>query len=410
METQIDTFFDQLSPAYQARLLQRVKRSNALIQQHGIKFYKDAGELLTGYGYGEFYDWDLYFENLYLSYFGVSKFCRTNLEAFLDQQHPDGFVERTLNIVHHRPTDHFKPFLAQTALLGSKQTGSYKWLIGRYYQRLKKYVDHWTWFKDHDKNGLSVWQGAGHSGMDNQWSRCGEDDAQNVEGVDLNCYIYMELKAMAEISAAIGLVDEQKDFQQRAEQLARNINEQLWDENDGFYYDRNEQTGHWVKVQSVAAFIPLWAGIVPADRAKRLIEEHLLDENRFWLNYPVATYAKTEPDYYQSIEGIECNWRGPAWIPTNYMIMHGLMDYGYWEEARQLAERSFSMAIEEEETREYYNAETGNGEGLNPFWGWSCLAYFMPLEFDLRYNPSSIQTEKILPIGEQHYKVSFEIL
>ena len=30
--------------------------------------------------------------------------------------------------------------------------------------------------------------------------------------------------------------------------------------------------------------------------------------------------------------------------------------------------------------REYYNAETGAGCGLDPFWGWSLIAHFLPYE------------------------------
>ena len=407
MKTKKSKFLKNLSAAKRTRLEHRLLRTNALIKEHGIKYFSDAGELLTGYAYGEFYDWDLYFENIYLSYFGVANYCRTNLETFLDRQLPCGFVSRTLNIVHSRPTDHFKPFLAQTAVLGSKQTGDYKWLAGRYYDRLKKYMDYWTWFKDYDKNGLSVWQGAGHSGMDNQWSRCGEDDAQTNEGVDLNCYILMEYRAMALIAKKLGLKDDAAAFKRTEKALAKTINEVLWDEEDQFYYDRNERTGEFVKVQSVAAFIPLWAGIVPKDRAKVLIEKHLLNSETFWLPYPIATYSKKEPDYYQSIEGIECNWRGPCWIPTNYMVMHGLTQYGYHKEAKELADKSFEMVLAQEETREYFNAETGNGEGLNPFWGWSTLAYFMPLELELGYDPTAVGEKGIRALGREFFGMEF---
>lgn len=400
-------FLEALNPEQRRRLQNRLLRANALVKKHGIKTYSDAGELLTGYSYGEFYDWDLYFENIYLSYFGISNYCRTNLETFLDQQLPNGFVSRTLNIVHSRPTDQFKPFLAQTAILGSKQTGNYMWLEGRYYKRLKKYLDYWIWYKDHDKNGLAVWQGAGHSGMDNQWSRCGDDDAETNEGVDLNTYLYLEFKSMQLIAEQLSKIEDVQFYANEAEKLKRKINEELWDETDQFYYDRNERTGEFVKVQSVAAFIPLWAGIVPKERAKILIEKHLLDTERFWLNYPIATYSKKEPDYYQSIEGIECNWRGPSWIPTNYMVFQGLKKYGYKKEAQELALKSFEMALREEETREYYNAETGNGEGLNPFFGWSTLAYFMPLEMELDYDPTKVENNKIEKLGEDYFGIEF---
>ena len=401
-------FLKNLTKIKRERLEDRIHRTNSLINTHGIKYYEDAGELLTGYAYGEFYDWDLYFENIYLSYFGVSNYCRTNLEKFLDNQLPCGFIERTLNIVHHRPTDHFKPFLAQTALLGSKQTNDYIWLEGRYYDRLVKYLDYWTWFKDYDKNGLSVWQGAGHSGMDNQWSRCGDDDAQICEGVDLNTYILMEYRAMKVIANKLGKKEDAKSFEEIENSLAKNINEILWDAEDEFYYDRNERTGEFIKVQSIAGFIPLWAGIVPKERAETIIKKHLTNKETFWLNYPIATYSKKEPDYYQSITGIECNWRGPAWIPTNYMVFHGLMQYGYTEIAKELVEKTFKMVLKQEETREYFNAETGNGEGLNPFWGWSTLAYFMPLELENNYNPTAIEQEEIKKLGNDYFHIKFQ--
>ena len=401
-------FLKNLTKEKRERLEDRIHRTNSLINTHGIKYYEDAGELLTGYAYGEFYDWDLYFENIYLSYFGISNYCRTNLEKFLDNQLPCGFVERTLNIVHHRPTDHFKPFLAQTALLGSKQTDNYIWLEGRYYDRLVKYLDYWTWFKDYDKNGLSVWQGAGHSGMDNQWSRCGDDDAQICEGVDLNTYILMEYRAMKVIAQKLGKKEDAKSFEEIEKKLANKINEALWDSEDEFYYDRNERTGELIKVQSIAGFIPLWAGIVPKERAEVIIKKHLLNKETFWLEYPIATYSKKEPDYYQSITGIECNWRGPAWIPTNYMVFHGLMQYGYTEIAEELVEKTFEMVLGQEETREYFNAETGNGEGLNPFWGWSTLAYFMPLELEKKYNPTAIEQEQIEKLGNDYFNIKFK--
>ncbi len=175
---------------------------------------------MTGYSYGEFYDWDLYFENIYMSYYGISEYCFTNLKAFLKRQHLNGFVSRTLK--EPRPYQHFKPFLAQIALLGSIQKNDYLWLNEvtdgaknkgiaeggvmneanfvnnrSYYTRLKEYIKFWFWYQDFDKNGLPVWNSSDHSGMDNQISRAGDMNAFRFEGVDLACYLYRELIAMA---------------------------------------------------------------------------------------------------------------------------------------------------------------------------------------------------------------------
>jgi putative isomerase len=303
-----------------------------------------------------------------------------------------------MGVSWQKPRHHFKPFLAQIALLGSRQTGDYRWLLGKYYQRLKKYLDYWFWFCDYDKNGLCVWDGSDHSGMDNQARRCGYDGVMTVEGVDLNSYLVRELQAMGEIAAETGRLDEAESFRNQAEKLSRLINDVFWDEVDGFYYDRDERQNELVKIKSIAGLIPLWAGIAPEDRASRLVEEHILNPSEFWLPYPLATWARNEPDYYQERRGSECTWMGATWVPTNYMVFHGLLQYGYKDVARELADKTFRMVLQESATREYYNGETGSGQGLNPFWGWSTLAYLMPVEYQLGYDPTDLTRRDFLKI------------
>ena len=374
------------------KLGSRLQSVNRDIEAKGLHDFPGSnGKLLTGYAYGEYYDWDLYFENVYLSYYGVSQYNFTNLKVFLDRQQADGFVSRTLGIVNPRPTQMFKPFLAQIAVLGSKQNGNdYDWLRERYYGRLQKYIERWFQY-DSDHNGLPVWNSSDASGMDNQISRAGDLDSFQDEGVDLACYLVRELEAMAVMAGKLGKTRDQKMYEEHGRQLSGLINRVLWDEKDGFYYDRNEKTGKTVRVKSVAGFIPLWAGVATPDRAKRLVNEHLINPREFWLKYPVASYARTEPDYYQGSRAGECNWRGTAWVPTNYMIFHGLLRYGYTDAARQLALKTFHLALTENPaTREFYDADTGHGNGMNPFWGWSSLAYLMPLDYVAGYDATDL--------------------
>ena len=64
------------------QLLVRLDSLNRDIATKGLHDYPGVdGKLLTGYAYGEYYDWDLYFENVYLSYYGVSDFDFTNLKV-----------------------------------------------------------------------------------------------------------------------------------------------------------------------------------------------------------------------------------------------------------------------------------------------------------------------------------------
>ena len=368
---------------------ERLAAVNADLRAHGLRTIPGVqATLLTGYPYNEFYDWDLYFENLYLSYYGVWQYCFTNLREFLDRQQPDGYVNRSL--IKQRDRQHFKPFLAQLVVLGCKQNkNDYEWVRGNYYERLGKYLTKWFSY-DGDKNGLPVWNSADAAGTDNQWSRGGKLSSFVVEGVDLASYLVRELRAMAVIAQHLGIAGDVKSYNDHADNLIHLMNATFWDEKDGMYYDRNEKTGELVKVKSATCFTPLFAGAATQPRAKRIVREHLLNEKEFWLAYPVASYAKTEPDYYQGSHN-ECNWRGPTWAPTNYMIFHGLMGYGFTTEAKILSDRLLDMSIEKNPVlREYYDAETGLGLGQTRFWGFTALYYGMRLEWQLRYDASSL--------------------
>jgi hypothetical protein len=388
--------YDQIGAVSWTELNHRVHTVNADIQAHGLRHIPGVeGTLLTGYPYNEFYDWDLYFENLYLSYFGVWQYCFTNLKEFLNREQPDGYVNRSL--IKQRDRQQFKPFLAQLVVLGAKQNhDDYEWLRGNYYDRLVKYIDKWFSY-DSDHNGLPVWNSADAAGTDNQWSRAGALSSFQVEGVDLASYLLRELRAMSVIAEHLGLRADSSAFNHRADHVAKLINNTFWDEQQGMYFDRNEITGKRVYVKSATNFMPLFAHAATPARARRMIHEHLLNSDEFWLNYPVASYAKSEPDYYQGSHH-ECNWRGPTWAPTNYMIFQGLRHYGYNAEARELASRLFNMALlRNPALREYYNAETGEGLGQTRFWGFTALYYGMLLESLLDYDASSL-SDPIIPI------------
>jgi hypothetical protein len=400
------TLNNEIGASSWTELNHRLRAVNFDIQTHGLRQIPGVeGTFLTGYPYNEFYDWDLYFENLYLSYYGVWPYCFTNLKEFLNREQPDGYVNRSL--IKQRDRQQFKPFLAQLAVLGCKQNHEdYEWLRGNYYDRLVKYIDKWFSY-DSDHNGLPVWNSADAAGTDNQWSRAGALSSFEIEGVDLASYLVRELRAMAVIATHLKLNADSTHFDRQADQLVDIINFAFWDEKQGMYFDRNEKTGKRVYVKSDTNFMPLFAGAATPERARRTIHEHLLNPEEFWLAYPVASYAKTEPDYYQGSHN-ECNWRGSTWAPTNYMIFQGLRAYGYQAEARELATRLFSMALLKNPVlREYYNAETGDGLGQTHFWGFTALYYGMLLESILGYDASTLQ-KPVEPIVTRELGIQFQ--
>ena len=130
MNIQNHTVPDFLGRSTRETVVTKIQEVLDNIKHKGI-VYINRRECVTGYAIHELYDWDLYFETLFLSHFGVAKYCRNNVETFLDTQREDGFVSRAA--VKIRATQHFKPFLAQTALLGSRQLQDFRWLRGERY-------------------------------------------------------------------------------------------------------------------------------------------------------------------------------------------------------------------------------------------------------------------------------------
>jgi len=388
-------------------LTSRIRETLNDIRTKGIIQTK-CGECITGYKNHELFDWDMYFENIFMSYFGPPDFMKNSVLTYLDLQEPSGFIPRTARYVYN-VVDPTKPFLAQSAMLYINQTGDTTWLCDDVVYRLELYLEHWFDAYDNDGNGLCYYDGSYHSGMDNQVLRLGAlEYCKSIEGVDLNCFLYRDLAAMSEIFARLGRDDRSRDYRGRAERLAARINDAFWCEGDGFYYDRDERDGKQVRARSIAGFMPLWAGIATKAQADIMVRRHLLSEDEFWTPYPVATWARNEEGYFQKPEDSLklCSWMGATWMPTNYMIFHSLTDYGYTGEAKYLAGKSCELVLKNERTREFYDGEDGEGLGLDPFWGWSSLGYIMPLEHALNYNPSSLVNRSVTPLGKKFFGIS----
>ena len=123
------------------------------------------------------------------------------------------------------------------------------------------------------------------------------------------------------------------------------------------------------------ALSPLALPDLPEEIGRRLVEEHLLDERRFWLPVPPPSVPPTEPSYSTREDHgflwIRRYWRGPTWINGAWLVWLGLRRLGYLEQADTLAER-IGAAVLANGLREYYHPYTGRGMGAVDF-AWSSL-------------------------------------
>jgi glycogen debranching enzyme len=123
------------------------------------------------------------------------------------------------------------------------------------------------------------------------------------------------------------------------------------------------------------ALAPLALPDLPEPIGRRLVEEHLLDPERFWLPVPPPSVSAGDPSFSlddTGLLGVKRYWRGPMWINSAWLVWLGLVRLGYSEQAAELVKR-VGAAVSSEGLREYYDPFSGRGMGAVDF-GWSALA------------------------------------
>ncbi|HEY6893827.1 MAG TPA: trehalase family glycosidase, partial [Rhodanobacteraceae bacterium] len=391
------------------------------LKQHIVK--PPAGLLLHEYivpdgPYFQLFDWDMYFMSVALSYDKVSRPIMGSIEDFL------AFVDEFANWTGYTPREiapdalwalpeMCKPFLAQAAVRASLTSGDVEWLRGSdpppssdpnyrklqfyerpnaaprqtYFQKLKDTLVFWE-NNRRAADGLFVWYNGVESGTDNN-PAVADSPSQTTEGVDLQSYIYREYLALAYLSQRLDAPQDANAYEQKAAALKGLVQRKMWSERDGSYWNIDSRTGQFVRIRTWTNFVPLWAGIASPEQATRMIRT-LLDPEQFWSPHGVRTLAKTEK-LYDPRAGY---WRGPVWILSNYLMMRGLLNYGRTVEARELADRTDRLLVDDFQKtggmNENYNPETGAPAASGHFVSWNLLAEHMREEAASGVDPTAI--------------------
>lgn len=220
-------------------------------------------------------------------------------------------LDRVLPVEKMRPADRNWAYPRLAAFLGwmlLERRGAKRGLLG--------------WYKDEK----SVNCRCGESGWDNstRFDQPGPDDH-----IDLVSFVANDLVVLARMARAMNRQREATQWEDKRQALVDRVNELMWCEEDGLYYDL-DQKGRFVKVKSAACFYPLAAGIPSPLQAARL-RENLMDPKLFATKVPVPSISPSEKAFVKDM------WRGPMWVNSNYLIADGLRQYGYDKDARTLS-------------------------------------------------------------------------
>jgi len=164
-----------------------------------------------------------------------------------------------------------------------------------------------------------------------------------------------------------------KDLAHHTEQA---ILEKCWDDKTKRFYSLGPQN-EYLKTTTISNLFPLILPNIPKDKAEKIVQL-LTDEKQFWTPYPLPSVAQSEPSFDPDYK-TKLLWRGPVWINTNWYLIYGLLRHGFYDVAKDLAKRTFTM-VENEGFREFYHPITGKGMRVKNF-GWSTLVVTFPKLF-----------------------------
>jgi neutral trehalase len=332
--------------------------------------------------YFQLFDWDMYFMGVALSYDDVSEPISDSVRDFLD------FVDENANNLGYTPREiatdqpwalpeQCKPFLAQAAVRSALTSGKWDWLKPLYVK-----LQHTTEFWENTRrapDGLFVWYNGVESGTDNS-PAVTDVPATTTEGVDLQVYMYREYSALSRIGHELGDAAAEKRYAKKAEDLKAVVQKKMWSSRDGLFLNIDSRTGRRIKVKAWTSFTPLWAKLATQAQAKTMIERHLLVPGEFWAKHGVRTLAATEPAY-RPTDGY---WRGPIWVISNYLVMRGLLNYGYKAQAVELADKTTELLVADYRAtggmNECYDPDAGTPTAGGHFLSWNLLAEHMRAE------------------------------
>jgi alpha,alpha-trehalase len=296
----------------------------------------------TGFDYNELYYWDSYFM----------------VQGMLDPEHEElvkGILEDLMALFKR-----FKviPNASRTYLMGRSQPPFLTTFIFDIYQTYNPGVE---WLREAielaKQEYATVWMGVKkpnerqvHKGLSRYYdinylhdlaeAESGWDmtprfnrRALNFLPVDLNALLY---KYEADFARAERIFDNKREagkWEDAAELRKTNMNALMWDRIRGLFYDYNYVKEKRNTISSLAAYFPMWAGMVDEKQAASMVKALRRFENKGGLAttdaLPVGQFV---------LGSMPTQWAYPnGWAPLHFIVIKALERYGYHADARRIA-------------------------------------------------------------------------
>lgn len=343
--------------------------------------------------------WDNFFAG-FMASLGNRALAYSNLREILNQQTKEGFVPNLSYGTGQVSADRSQPPVGSAMLLETYRILKEKWMVQEMFDDLIRWNE---WFAAHRMNESGAlcwgseeipvlygnrWETEGvhdtygaalESGLDN--SPMYDDIPFNkttnrleLEDVGLTGLYILDCRSLMELARVIGREDVLPSLEGRM-QKARAGLENLWDEENGFYYNRRTDTGAFSRRISPTNFYALFSPDVTAQRQRRMADGHYYNPEEFYGQWMLPSIARNDPAFPD-----QNYWRGRVWAPLNFLVYLALARTELEDVKKDLAEKSASLFLKEwtehRHVHENYSAVTGEGcdsGNSDKFYHWGAL-------------------------------------
>lgn len=359
----------------------------------GDLFHNGVFPSVSYQGFYGFWSWDSWKIAVAVSYFDTD-LAKDIVRSMYDYMDEYGMVADCIySFSDENNWRDTKPPLSAWAVLRIYEESGDKAFVEEMLPQIIKYHNWWYSHRDYNKNILCEYGSTDgtliaakwESGMDNavrfdeaRLIQSGEESwSFDLESVDLNNYLFAEKKFMAELASIIGNSDLHSRFKGEARLLRRIINKLFFDEEIGYFYDKSTENNTLIKIEGPEGWIPLWTQSATSSQAKG-VRDIMMNTDKFNTFIPLPTLTADHPKF-NPMRGY---WRGPVWLDQFYFGYRGLINYGYKEEAAELAWKLLNNAeglMKEEPIYENYHPVSGKGLNARNF-SWSAAHILMILK------------------------------
>ena len=337
----------------------------------------------NGHSFGSYvlFEWDTFFVGI-LSAMQDKELARFQIESILQEITPGGFVPN-LGSQRYSSVDRSQPPVGAYCVLKLYSQFLDPELLRSSYEKLLVWNRWWMPHRDGNGDGLLEWgsdpdplnpstpgrcdlQAAMYeSGLDNSPMYDGvvfneNNHTMELADVGLNALYALDCWALATIAEILGKTDESRVLVAEYERVKKLINERMWDEDAGIYKNLS-WNGDLSPRLSPCNFYPMLAGIPDPARAKRMVDDHLMNPKEFWGEFVIPSISRNDPAFPDNDY-----WRGRIWGPMNFLVAEGLKRNGFYDCAYEFASRSLNLFMgewrAENHIHENYNAVSGDGD------------------------------------------------